>query len=109
MAAAPRGAGGRERLCRGDPRDTARRGAHGEGIATPVIEAPVRHDCPDCGTAFELSARNTRIHRNRGTSPKCDRFRYGARAPKVTEAHRRWWLERFTPEELQAMAAAVWG
>ena len=52
---------------------------------------------PRCGTAFELSARNTRIHRNRGTSPKCDRFRYGARVLKVTEAHRRWWLKGSRP------------
>lgn len=72
-----------------------------------VVEAPVVHVC-ECGTTFELSARNTRIHRNRGTSPRCDRCRYGTKPPKVTDAHRRYWLERFTLDEIRELAGAIW-
>jgi len=73
------------------------------------VRALLVDDCLDCGTAFELSARNTRIHRNRGTSPKCERCRHGAGPPKVTEAHRRRWLDRFTLDEIQQMAGGIWG
>jgi hypothetical protein len=73
-----------------------------------VVEAPVVHVC-EFGTRFELSARNTRIHRNRGMSPKCDRCRYGAKPPKVTEAMRRYWLDCFTLDEIRQMAGAIRG
>lgn len=65
--------------------------------------------CADCGVPFELSARNTRIHRNRRTSPKCDPCRDGARPPRIMQAMRDYWLDRFTVEEIREMAAANWG
>ena len=71
-----------------------------------VVEAPVAHVC-ECGTPFELSARNSRIHRNRGTSPECDRCRYGAEPPKVTQKHRDFWLDRFPFDEIREMAEAI--
>jgi hypothetical protein len=29
-------------------------------------------------------------------------------APKVKEAHRRWWLDRFTVDEVRELAGAIW-
>ena len=39
---------------------------------------------------FELSARNARLHRQRGTKPRCRRCTYGHQEPKVTQAMRDW-------------------
>jgi hypothetical protein len=64
--------------------------------------------CGDCGCSFELSARNARGHRHRGTTPQCARCRYWAKEPKVTPAMRRWWLDRFTLDEIREMAAELW-
>ena len=62
--------------------------------------------CGDCGASFELSKRNEYGWRSRGLEPRCEWCR---RPPKpVTEADRRWWLERFSHEEIQGMAAAIW-
>src|SRR4029079_7564622 len=73
-----------------------------------VVEAAVRVRCGECGGAFELSARNARVHRKRGSAPKCSRCRYGAKPPKVTQAMRDYWLERFTLDEIRELAAAMW-
>ena len=45
---------------------------------------------------------------NAGTIPKCPRCRYGARPPRVTETMRRWWLDRYSLEEIREMAAEMW-
>ena len=77
--------------------------------ATAGVELPVRFRCPDCGGWFELAARNARNHRNPGTRPRCRRCRLPGVQPKPTAALRRWWLQRFTLDELQELAAAIWG
>ncbi len=64
--------------------------------------------CADCGDSYELSARNTRLHQRNGTTPKCSRCRYGAKPPRVTEAMRRWWLDRYSLDEIGQMAGAMW-
>ena len=68
-----------------------------------MIEAPVLLSC-GCGAQFELSARNARGHRVKGTTPKCRDCRYGRdAAPRATEAMRRWWLQRFSIEEIREL------
>lgn len=52
----------------------------------------------------ELSARRARDRREPFVCRNCRRP-----APRVTEAHRRYWLERFTLEEIREMAAALFG
>jgi len=64
--------------------------------------------CRDCGDEFELSARRARDHRNADTTPRCRRCRYGAKPPKVTQAMRDYWLERFTVDEIRELAGAMW-
>ena len=73
-----------------------------------MVEAPVALRCCECGTGLELSARNAREHRRKGTLPRCRRCRYPSSSPKPSVAMRRWWLERFSQEEIIEMAAALW-
>lgn len=60
--------------------------------------------CGRCGGAIILSSRRARVWRDRGQLPICA----ACRRPKATEAMRRWWLERFSLEEILEMAAAIW-
>ena len=60
--------------------------------------------CPECLVGFELSARNARAHRSNATTPRCASCR-SAREPRVTPAHRRWWLDRYTLDEIRELAA----
>jgi hypothetical protein len=64
--------------------------------------------CGDCGGDFELSARRARDHRKAGTTPRCRRCRLPGTAPKPTEADRRYWLDRFTLDEIRELVAAIW-
>lgn len=41
----------------------------------------------------------------RGMPPQCR----GYKPPQVTEAHRRYWLERYTLAEIRELAEAIWG
>jgi hypothetical protein len=41
-------------------------------------------------------------------TPRCSRCRHGAKPSKVTQAMRDWWLERFTIDQIRAMAAGIW-
>ena len=63
--------------------------------------------CGDCGGSFELSARRARAYRSAGSAPRCAGCR-STREPKVTPAMRRYWLDRFTLDELRELAAGLW-
>jgi hypothetical protein len=39
--------------------------------------------------------------------PRCSRCRYRAHAVKVTPALRRWWLDRYTLDEIRELAAGI--
>ena len=64
-----------------------------------------------CGARFALSARNARAARARGREPICPDCRsVRNRAPiKVTPALRRYWLDRFTREEIRELASGLFG
>jgi hypothetical protein len=59
--------------------------------------------CGECGGAFELSARRARVHRNEGNARRCRDCRSIHSQVVVTEALRKWWLDRFTVDEIRAM------
>jgi len=42
-----------------------------------------------------------------GTEPKCSSCRYGSPKPVVTEALRRWWLDRYSLDEIRELAAGL--
>jgi hypothetical protein len=60
-----------------------------------VVELARDHVCPKCGDRFSLSARNSRLHRERGTQPLCEEGRNPPKAPdEATRARMvRWWLK----------------
>lgn len=74
-----------------------------------VLAAPQIWTC-ECGADFTLSERNSRLHRTRGTRPRCYDCRHPASAPSAAERlqYRNWWLERFSREQLEEIAFAVW-
>jgi hypothetical protein len=67
-----------------------------------TVELPRLVVCGECGGLFELSARNARMHRARGEDPVCRRCRHPAKPvdQKALERYRRWWLARFSLDEL---------
>jgi hypothetical protein len=70
---------------------------------SPVtVEAPRQILCGSCSSIFALSARNAPAWRTRGQEPICSRCGYPAKPPDPAEVERyqRWWLERYTVEEL---------
>lgn len=83
-------------------------GAVEAGLATAVAEAPRLVRCGACGGDFELSARRVRHVRAESLPLRCRSCRTGRVTPEPTEAHRRWWLDRFTVDEIREMAAALW-
>ena len=93
----------------GGQKSRTSRTATSRSANTPTVEAPVYVRCSSCGGDFELSARNHREHVKKGTQPRCAECRHG-RAPraKPSEADRRWWLERFSIEEIVQLAGAIW-
>jgi hypothetical protein len=67
----------------------------------------VRVRCSGCGYSYLLSTRRARDHRIRGTQPECRECRLARSVQvQVTEAMRRYWLDRFSLEEIQELAAA---
>lgn len=66
--------------------------------------------CSGCGDTYPLSARRARAARAAGARPLCP----GCRRPPLEAtaaqmaAYRAWWLERFTPDELRALATGIW-
>jgi hypothetical protein len=59
---------------------------------------------PDCGSPFELSARNEYEHRRHGKPHRCGgcRHPHRPRSRAAIEKAKSWWLERHTLEEIQA-------
>jgi hypothetical protein len=64
-----------------------------------------------CGAIFQLSARNVRAARARGQEPICADCRsVRNRAPlKITPDLRRYWLDRYSPEEIVELASGLFG
>jgi hypothetical protein len=74
-----------------------------------TVEAPRAVICGGCGTSLNLSARNVRACRQRGQEPVCAFCR---RSPKpvdeaTAERMRRWWLERYSIDELLELGRLV--
>ena len=58
--------------------------------------------CPSCGNPHVLSARHARRH------TVCKPCSHG-RSQEPISAYYSFWLERFSREEIQQMAKAIWG
>lgn len=65
--------------------------------------------CVRCGGEVNLSGSSRREHRLRGTRPTHKRCRRSRVAIAGSAEHRRYWLDRFTLEEIQELAAVIWG
>jgi hypothetical protein len=65
--------------------------------------------CGFCGSSFDLSARNVRAARQRGQEPVCAECRNPAKPPdeETMERMRRWWLERYSLEELLELGREI--
>jgi hypothetical protein len=64
--------------------------------------------CPSCGTVRQFSpAHESRIRSGKAELTKCRDCRRPR--PKATERERRWWLARFSAEEIREMGRAIWG
>jgi hypothetical protein len=75
--------------------------------ASSTCSVPVR--CSECDAGFELSARREYEHRKAGKRPVCRDCR-SHRAPiVVTESLRRWWLDRYTLDEIRELAEGAFG
>jgi DNA-directed RNA polymerase subunit RPC12/RpoP len=74
-----------------------------------AAEASRKVSCATCGDTFQLSARNIRAARQAGRPIRCRRCRGHSTTRRVREADRRFWLERFTLDEIQELAQAIWG
>jgi hypothetical protein len=62
--------------------------------------------CPECGRTRVVSARQAARVRSgvhSGTCPLCKRLQR-----KVSDAHRRFWLNRMSIEEIHGMACQMW-
>lgn len=70
-----------------------------------TVEAPQLVMCGECGGSFTLSARNVRLHRACGEEPVCRRCQHPAKPPNpaTLERYRRWWLARFSVDELEEL------
>ena len=81
-------------------------------IASTVAERRRQSDvevrCVECGERYTLSARRALEYRREGREPRCRECRRPARQPP-SAADRRYWLERFTLEEIKELANAIWG
>jgi hypothetical protein len=75
-----------------------------------VVEVARDVVCGECEQTFQLSARNDREHRRRGTVPRCYDCRHPLKPPDEAELARlrEWWLERFTLDELRDLARCIW-
>ena len=74
------------------------------GDPATAVEVAQRVECSECGGGFDLSARNVRLARQQAQPLVCRDCRVN-RPPEITEGMRRWWLERFTLDELRQLPA----
>jgi hypothetical protein len=67
-----------------------------------TVEASRAVICGECGGSFELHPRNVRAARARGEEPICRLCRRTAKPPDeaTIERMRRWWLARYSLDEL---------
>jgi hypothetical protein len=72
-----------------------------------LVEPGHRVTCGTCGCRFALSARNERAWRARGEAPVCGDCRHPPKPPAVTEGMRRYWIERFTLDEIRELARGL--
>ena len=64
--------------------------------------------CGGCGDAFELSVRREYEYRKAGKAPRCATCRRPKNEKPPTPAVYAYWLERFTLEEIEELAAGMW-
>ena len=82
----------REALWRNHLRHRPALGPAREREPATAVEAPVLVRCCECGDRFQLSARNMRANRRRGTLPRCRPCRLPGMQTKPTAVMRVWWL-----------------
>jgi len=63
--------------------------------------------CGLCGERFALSPRREYEYRRQGREPICVQCRRPPR-PAPDDRDRAYWLERFSLEEIQELAEAIW-
>jgi hypothetical protein len=84
-------------------------------VVTHAVEPELRVTCRCCGKSYWLSARREREYRKTGTEPICGdchrEQRFGPRptAIRVTEELRRYWLDRYTLDEIRTLAVEAFG
>ena len=78
-----------------------------EGLAQDGSQGGSAHAIATSGRKL-IRHRRELEHRRTGRDLICSTCRRPPR-PKPTEADRRWWLERFTLEEIVELADAIWG
>jgi hypothetical protein len=73
----------------------------GENVAT--TSTPTAIHCSECGVPFELSSRRAREYRKPDSHPRCRECRRDtAPSPEAIEQAKRWWLARYTVDELRS-------
>lgn len=72
----------------------------------PIVLVDVR--CTQCGDVERISERWFRTKVAKGQAHRC-RLCRSVRAPKPTQAHYNYWLDRYTIEEIQELGRAIWG
>lgn len=67
-----------------------------------TVEASRAVVCGECGGAFSLHPRNVRAAQARGEEPVCHECRHKPKVdPAAVERMKRWWLKRYSLEELR--------
>jgi hypothetical protein len=75
-----------------------------------VYEFTARIVFPSCGAKRETSARQGRRAFSGRTDPRCEGCRFGAQSRgAVDDSDRRFWLERFSDDEVVGLAWAFTG
>lgn len=64
--------------------------------------------CASCGDISHITDRQLRRMLHEGRSHRCRLCRVVAVKPP-TQAHYRYWLDRFTTDEIVEMGRAIWG
>lgn len=64
--------------------------------------------CPSCNDKREISSRQYRRILYEDASKLCNLCRQTPE-PQIRERHRRFWLDRFTVEEIKLLSHDIWG
>jgi hypothetical protein len=73
-----------------------------------VPEQRVLVQCSICGIRYDVSARSWRDIKAGRVEARCVLHRRRSRQLTVTATMRRYWLDRFTIDEICEMAEAIW-